>query len=70
MQPSGCGYNMIPVSGDYSEGDPPVPIPNTEVKPFSGDNTSLATSWADNTLPVPFSQEAPFQEPPFYLQMK
>ena len=50
---------MIPVSGDYSEGDPPVPIPNTEVKPFSGDNTSLATSWEDNTLPVPFSQETP-----------
>ena len=25
--------------GDISEGVPPVPIPNTEVKPFSADGT-------------------------------
>jgi hypothetical protein len=26
-------------SGDDSEGETPVPIPNTEVKPFSADGT-------------------------------
>ena len=26
-------------SGDNGEGDPPVLIPNTEVKPFSADGT-------------------------------
>ena len=26
--------------GDYSEGGTPVPIPNTVVKPFSGDGTA------------------------------
>jgi len=28
--------------GDYCEGVPPVPIPNTEVKPFSPDGTARA----------------------------
>ena len=28
------------LSGGYSEGEPPVPIPNTVVKPFSADDTS------------------------------
>ena len=44
---------MIKISGGNSEGDPPVPIPNTEVKPFSADNTRLETSWEDKTLPDP-----------------
>ena len=39
------------VSGGNSEGVPPVPIPNTEVKPFSAENTSLETGWKDKTLP-------------------
>ena len=26
-------------SGDYGKGDPPVLIPNTEVKPFSAEST-------------------------------
>ena len=29
----------LTISGGYDEGDPPVPIPNTEVKPFSADGT-------------------------------
>ena len=29
--------------GGYSERDPPVPIPNTEVKPLSGDGTTDKT---------------------------
>ena len=28
------------ISGGNGEGDPPVPIPNTEVKPFSADGTT------------------------------
>ena len=31
------------LSGGYSEGAPPVPIPNTAVKPFCADDTAGAT---------------------------
>jgi hypothetical protein len=37
--------------GDHGEGDPPVPIPNTEVKPFSADGTAWVTVWESRTLP-------------------
>ena len=40
-------------SGDNSERDPPVPIPNTEVKPFSADGTWLETARESRTLPDP-----------------
>ena len=40
-------------SGDNGEGDPPVLIPNTEVKPFSADGTWLDTTWESRTSPVP-----------------
>ena len=39
------------ISGDYGERDPPVPMPNTEVKPFSADGTWLETTWESRTLP-------------------
>ncbi len=32
-----CNVKILP--GDNSEGDPPVSIPNTEVKPFCADGT-------------------------------
>ena len=38
------------VGADWCEG-PPVPIPNTEVKPFSADGTWLETIWESRTLP-------------------
>ena len=38
-------------SGDNSEGDTPVPIPNTEVKPFSADGTWRETAWESRSLP-------------------
>ena len=38
-------------SGGNSERDPPVPIPNTEVKPFSADGTWLETARESRTLP-------------------
>ena len=45
-------------SGDNGEGDPPVLIPNTEVKPFSADGTWLDTTWESRTLPVPIKERA------------
>ena len=38
-------------SSDEGEGDTPVPIPNTEVKPFSADGTWLETTWESKTSP-------------------
>ena len=38
-------------SGDYSERDTPVPIPNTEVKPFNADGTWAETPWESRKLP-------------------
>ena len=37
--------------GDLSEGDPPVPIPNTEVKLLSPDGTAQATVWESRKSP-------------------
>ena len=39
------------VSGDDSWRAPPVPIPNTEVKPPHADGTELGTAWESRTLP-------------------
>ena len=49
IKPSDETANRI-VGVDYNEG-PPVPIPNTEVKPFSADGTWLETTWESRTLP-------------------
>ena len=37
--------------GDLSEEDPPVPIPNTEVKLLSPDGTARATVWESRKSP-------------------
>lgn len=45
------------IPGDDGEGEPPVSISNTEVKPFSADSTWLETTWEGRTSPgffVPF----------------
>ena len=39
------------LDGDDSEEDPPVPIPNTEVKLFSVEDTWLETAWKNRELP-------------------
>ena len=39
------------ISGGHNEGVPPVPIPNTEVKPFSAESTWLETAREDRSLP-------------------
>ena len=42
---------VVTISGGYGEGDPPVPIPNTEVKPFSADGTWLDTARKSRSPP-------------------
>ena len=37
---------------------PPVPIPNTEVKLISVENTWLATAWEDRTVPVQITERS------------
>ena len=43
--------NMLTISGGNDEGVPPVPIPNTEVKPFSADGTWLETARESRSPP-------------------
>ena len=45
---------FLNVSGGYGKEDPPVPIPNTEVKLFSADGTAWASVWESRTLPELF----------------
>ena len=40
------------IVGVFNGEGPPVPIPNTEVKLTSGDNTCLATDWKDSSTPT------------------
>ena len=44
--------------GDVSGEVPPVPIPNTEVKLISVENTWLATAWEDRTVPVQITERS------------
>ena len=39
----------IALKGIYSDGDPPLPIPNREVKPVSADGTALG--WESRSMP-------------------
>ncbi len=38
--------------GGYYSGGPPVPIPNTAVKPDCADDTCLETDWKNRSLPT------------------
>src|SRR5258708_36235372 len=38
-------------SGGSGEGETPVPIPNTAVKPLSADGTACASVWESRSLP-------------------
>ena len=42
---------MREFSGGHGEGETPVPIPNTEVKPLIADGTARETVWESRTLP-------------------
>ena len=43
--------DLTSLSGGYSGGEPPVPIPNTEVKPASADGTWGAIPWESRSPP-------------------
>ena len=55
MADSGNAASALPgchrFLGDLSEEDPPVPIPNTEVKLLSPDGTAQATVWESRKSP-------------------
>jgi hypothetical protein len=56
--------------GDCSAGVPPVPIPNTEVKPCSPDGTARASGWESRTLPE-LKKESPVRNGrAFLLQVR
>ena len=48
----GADLTQFNISGGNDEGVPPVPIPNTEVKPFSAESTWLDTAREDRSLPA------------------
>ena len=50
----------IPFCGGHSEEDPPVPIPNTEVKLFSADGTARETVWESRSPPL-YIEKAPIR---------
>ena len=41
----------LAICGDHITGDPPVLIPNTEVKPCRAIGTDLETDWKNRTSP-------------------
>ena len=45
---------VIKLPGGSSEAAPPVPIPNTEVKRLSANDTALAKVWENRSLPGGF----------------
>ncbi len=51
FQHSNVPIFQIEFLGDHGEGETPVPIPNTEVKPFSADGTAWEAVWESRTLP-------------------
>ena len=61
VQFSGCWSetidSLIENSGGNGERVPPVPIPNTEVKPLSADGTWLETARESRTPPDPISRK-------------
>ena len=50
------GFRIL---GDHSEGETPVPISNTEVKPFNADGTAWVAVWESRTLPRFYIQSLP-----------
>ena len=42
----------LKIVGVFNGEGPPVPIPNTEVKLTSAENTCLATDWEDRSMPT------------------
>ena len=59
-----------PLSGGHSEEVPPVPIPNTEVKLLSVENTWWATAREDRTLPEQINGRSVFTSSVKYIYVK
>ena len=55
------------ISGLDSERATPVPIPNTEVKPFSADGTARAAVWESRTRPGFYSKRRQQMLAAFFL---
>ena len=53
--------------GGHSEEDPPVPIPNTEVKLFSADGTAWETVWESRSPPNLFKNPFTFLVKGFFV---
>jgi hypothetical protein len=45
-------YGIVFLFGGHGEGETPVPIPNTAVKPLSADGTARATGWESRSPPI------------------
>ena len=45
-------WHVPNVVGVFNGEGPPVPIPNTEVKLTSAENTCLATDWENRSMPT------------------
>ncbi len=68
LQTGKSGAIIIEFPGDYSEVEPPVPIPNTEVKRLYADDTALVTVWEN--MASPGSIKTPFKTGVFFLSLK
>ena len=55
---------MKTLKGVYSDGDPPLPIPNREVKPVSADGT--ADRWESRSMPN-LEERASSSDSPFFI---
>jgi hypothetical protein len=51
-------FKSIQVFGGNGEGETPVPIPNTEVKPFCADGTAREAVWESRSPPKFFKPGA------------
>ena len=63
MECSGCRARSVSSGGD-SGGEPPVPIPNTEVKPASADGTWGSRPWESRSPPGVYSVGVASGRPP------
>ena len=45
-------HDIIKNVGVDDAGEPPVPIPNTEVKPSGAEDTFLETGWKNREMPT------------------
>ena len=61
-------YSLSTVGVDDA-GGPPVPIPNTEVKPCSAENTWLATARENRKMPTSDSEYSLFQKNNMFFEL-